>query len=137
MGIQEVEEAAYSEKVKKLLLCLPGEEKVKNLQPDFKKMMKANSDEEIKGVIVTSQSDSSYDFISRFFPPWMGIEEDPVTGAAHTVLGPYWSSRLGKKEMKAFQASSRGGEMTVRLISSERVELVGKVVTVIKGKIFL
>lgn len=137
LGVQELEEGVYSERTQKLLLRLSEEEKVKNLRPDFKKMMESASEKKIKGVIVTSSSKASYDFISRFFAPWMGIEEDPVTGAAHTVLGPYWGSRLGKKEMRAYQASSRGGEMLVRLVSKERVELVGSAVTVIEGKILL
>ena len=63
------------------------------------------------GVIVTAASDGDYDFVSRYFAPAKGIPEDPVTGAAHCMLAPYWAERLGKKEFRAYQASARGGEV--------------------------
>ena len=86
-------------------------------------------------MIVTSKSgDPGFDFVSRFFAPGVGIDEDPVTGSAHCCLGPYWGERLGKSEMTAFQASSRGGVVHVRL-SGERVLLGGNAVTVFKGEL--
>lgn len=90
---------------------------------------------DIQGIIVTAKSDE-YDFISRYFAPWVGIDEDPVTGSAHTVLAPYWSTLLDKKEMKAYQASDRSGELVVR-VKDERTELEGKVVTVVKSNLFI
>jgi PhzF family phenazine biosynthesis protein len=100
-------------------------------------MKTVKAKEEITGVIVTAQGKPPYDFVSRFFAPWLGINEDPVTGMAHTVLAPYWSKILQKKEMLAFQASQRGGELTVRLRSNERVDLVGNAVIVSKGELYL
>src|SRR5208282_4327354 len=76
------------------------------------------------GVIVTAAGDGTYDFVSRYFAPVKGIPEDPVTGAAHCMLVPYWAKRLGKTELRAFQASPRGGEVICRLVG-DRVELEG------------
>jgi len=74
-----------------------------------------------------------YDFVSRFFAPGAGIDEDPVTGSAHCALGPHWGRALGKTEMLAYQASRRGGVARVRL-AGERVLLGGSAVTVLKGE---
>lgn len=86
------------------------------------------------GVIVTAPSESDYDFVSRYFAPAKGIPEDPVTGAAHCMLAPYWAKRLGKTEFRAFQASRRGGEVICRLID-DRVELQGQCVFYLRGEI--
>jgi PhzF family phenazine biosynthesis protein len=75
-----------------------------------------------------------FDFVSRFFAPGSGIDEDPVTGSAHTALGPYWAERLGKSEFTAFQASARGGVVRVRL-QGDRVVLGGQAVTVMTGEL--
>jgi predicted PhzF superfamily epimerase YddE/YHI9 len=100
-------------------------------------MKSVSTKEDINGVIVTSKGCSPYDFVSRYFTPWVGINEDPVTGAAHTVLGPYWSRILGKKKMTAYQASSRGGTLVVRVSSNNRVDLIGNAVIVSKGELYL
>jgi len=85
--------------------------------------------------IVTAASDvPEYDFVSRVFCPRIGIDEDPVTGAAHCCLGPYWKSKTGKDDFTALQVSSRGGVVVVR-VRGERVELEGRAVTVIRGEI--
>ena len=90
-----------------------------------------------RGVIVTSVSDlPEYDFVSRFFAPLSGIDEDPVTGSAHCCLGPYWEKRLGKSEFAAHQASERGGDVYVRM-EGDRVMLGGKAVTVFKCELVL
>ncbi len=89
----------------------------------------------VRGVIVTSRSDSpEYDFLSRFFAPGSGIDEDPVTGSAHCCLAPYWSRILEKTEMTGYQASPRGGVVRVRL-SGDRVLLGGQAVTVLRGEL--
>ncbi len=88
------------------------------------------------GVIATAPADSPYDMVSRYFAPAKGIPEDPVTGAAHCMLAPYWSQRLGKTELFAHQASERGGEMTCRL-AGDRVELEGACIFVIDGQMSL
>ena len=88
-----------------------------------------------RGLIVTCRSgDSRFDFLSRFFAPAVGVDEDPVTGSAHCCLGPCWSERLGKPEMTAFQASLRGGVVRVR-VCGERVFLGGNAVTVFRGEL--
>ena len=84
------------------------------------------------GLIATAPGDGAYDFISRYFAPAKGIPEDPVTGAAHCMLAPYWAARLGKTEFLAFQASQRGGEVICRLIG-DRVELEGSCVFYLEG----
>ena len=85
------------------------------------------------GVIVTAPGDEGYDFVSRYFAPAKGIPEDPVTGAAHCMLAPYWASRLGKTDFRAFQASKRGGEVTCRLLG-DRVDLEGGCVFYLEGE---
>ena len=86
------------------------------------------------GVIVTALGDGTYDFVSRYFAPAKGIAEDPVTGAAHCMLAPYWAQRLSKSEFRAFQASPRGGEIICRL-AGDRVELEGACVFYLEGTV--
>lgn len=86
----------------------------------------------VRGVIVTARGSGEYDFISRFFAPGSGIDEDPVTGSAHCALAPYWTARLGKTEMTGYQASPRGGVVRVR-VEGDRVQLGGQAVTVLRG----
>jgi PhzF family phenazine biosynthesis protein len=113
------------------LVEVDSEEIVRNLKPDFAGLREI----EARGVIVTARPKTGpYDFISRFFAPRAGVNEDPVTGSAHCFLGPYWAKRLGKSEFLAYQASARGGEIGVRLLG-ERVFLSGKAVTVLKGEL--
>jgi len=111
------------------LVEVDSEEAVRTLQPDHAKLRSIP----VRGVIVTSRASSGgFDFVSRFFAPGSGIDEDPVTGSAHCCLAPYWSARLGKNEMVAFQASPRGGVVRVRL-AGDRVKLGGRAVTVLRG----
>lgn len=113
------------------LVEVGSEDTVRSLQPDFAMLRKLP----VRGVIVTSRASSAgFDFVSRFFAPQVGIDEDPVTGSAHCCLAPYWSSRIGKTSMTAFQASSRGGVVKVRLNGS-RVLLSGQAVTVFHGQL--
>jgi len=86
------------------------------------------------GVIVTALGEDPYDFISRYFAPAKGIAEDPVTGAAHCMLAPYWAKRLGKTVLTAFQASRRGGKVTCRMLG-DRVELEGGCVFFLEGEV--
>jgi predicted PhzF superfamily epimerase YddE/YHI9 len=88
-----------------------------------------------RGVIVTSVANSPpYDFVSRFFAPAAGVNEDPVTGSAHCCLGPFWAARLKKDALLAWQASPRGGTVRVR-VAGERVQLGGQAVTVMRGEL--
>lgn len=102
---------------------------VRSLDPDYAKLAKFD----IRGIIVTARSDSpSYDIISRFFAPAVGINEDPVTGSAHCILAPYWSGILKQNMIRAYQASPRGGELLVEL-DGDRVRLSGKAITTVRG----
>lgn len=113
------------------LVEVDSEAALHNLQPDYT-LLKTLP---IRGVIVTSLADASeYDFISRFFAPGSGIDEDPVTGSAHCCLGPFWRDRLGKKEFVAYQASPRGGVVRVRC-AGDRIHLGGQAVMVLRGEL--
>lgn len=113
------------------ILELDSPEIVKSLTPDFTRLRKLP----VRGIIVTSQSDSnSFDFISRFFAPGSGIDEDPVTGSAHCALAPFWSKRLSKNTFTAYQASARGGTLWIKL-DKDRVYLSGKAITVLQGEL--
>lgn len=104
---------------------------VRELNPDFPLLRKIAA----RGFIVTAPGDSpELDFISRFFAPAAGVDEDPVTGSAHCCLAPYWAERLGKSELVAFQASRRGGTVTTR-IAGDRVILGGQAITVMQGEL--
>ncbi|HEX3069260.1 MAG TPA: PhzF family phenazine biosynthesis protein [Thermoanaerobaculia bacterium] len=110
---------------------LPSETELRNLKPDHSVLRQLP----VRGVIVTSRAGKGpYDFVSRFFAPAVGVDEDPVTGSAHCCLTPFWAQRLGKNEMNAFQASPRGGAVRVRL-DGDRVKLAGHAVTVFRGEL--
>jgi PhzF family phenazine biosynthesis protein len=113
------------------LVELRSEQAVRTLQPDAARLLGAG----IEACIVTARSESrACDFVSRFFAPGMGIDEDPVTGAAHCSLGPYWAERFGKTELVGHQVSKRGGAVKVR-VQGDRVDLLGQAVTVMRGEI--
>lgn len=113
------------------LVDVESEEVVRNIRPDFNLLASVPA----RGVIVTSKSDTApYDFVSRFFAPAAGINEDPVTGSAHCCLGPYWQTKLNKNTFTAFQASPRGGIIKVRL-ADDRVYLRGQAVIILRGEI--
>lgn len=109
-----------------------SEEIVRNLRPDFSVLKKVPA----RGVMVTSVSDSAeYNFVSRFFGPAAGIDEDSATGSAHCCLGPYWEKRLGKSEFVAYQASPRGGVVHVS-VKGDRVLIAGRAVTVMRAELY-
>jgi PhzF family phenazine biosynthesis protein len=110
------------------MAVLQDANRVRELSPDFNALARLDRD----SVIVTAAGDRGYDFISRFFAPAKGIPEDPVTGSAHCMLAPYWAQRLNKMELRAWQASQRGGEITCR-IKQDRVELEGECVFYLEG----
>ena len=108
------------------LVEVASEKIVRSLKPDFVLLERAAA----RGVIVTAQAASpDYDFVSRFFAPQSGVNEDPVTGSSHCCLAPYWAKRLGKTELLGYQASDRGGLVRTRL-EGNRVALGGQAVTV-------
>ena len=101
------------------------------MKPDFTRLAELP----VRGVIVTGRSDRpEFDFVSRFFAPASGVNEDPVTGSAHCTLGPFWQSRLNKSAFIAYQASARGGVVKVR-VAGDRVFLGGNAVTVLRGEL--
>lgn len=114
------------------LVEVENEATVRGLTPD----LNAVSHIDARGVIVTSATDekSPYDFVSRFFAPQSGVPEDPVTGSAHCALAPYWAAKLKTPDLVAYQASSRGGELMLRL-SGDRVRIGGQAVTVLRGEL--
>jgi PhzF family phenazine biosynthesis protein len=114
------------------LVELDGEERVRRAQPDLAALTSVDA----RGVMLTAlgEKGGAFDFVSRFFAPRSGVNEDPVTGSAHCCLGPFWSERLGKTTLVAYQASRRGG--IVRLgVTGERVRLSGRAVTVLRGEL--
>jgi len=113
------------------LVEVESEATVRTLTPDLAALEKV----EARGMIVTSRATThGYDFVSRFFAPRAGVPEDPVTGSAHCALTPFWSERLQRTEMTAYQASPRGGVVRVRL-AGDRVMLAGQAVTVLRGEL--
>ncbi len=121
------------------LVELHSETTVRGLAPDFSEMKKLP----VQGVIATAAADSKdYDFVSRYFGPAVGINEDPVTGSAYTSLAPYWQEKLGKSDMLAQQVSARGGVVRVKCMSpadhkSDRVFVSGQAVTTLKGELLV
>lgn len=110
---------------------IQSEEALRALSPDFTALRRCG----VRGIVVTAPSSSmEFDFVSRFFAPGSGIDEDPVTGSAHCALAPYWSVRLGKQALVACQASARGGVVCV-CVKGERVILGGQAVTVLRGEL--
>ena len=128
LGIKPVTIAMSAEDV---LFEAADEETVRSIAPDFATLRSLPA----RGVIVTSRSsDKRYDFVSRFFAPAVGVDEDPVTGSSHTVLTPFWAKRLGKESFTAYQASARGGVLHLRL-AGDRVKIAGRAVTVLVGEL--
>jgi PhzF family phenazine biosynthesis protein len=116
------------------LVEIESEAALASLSPDFASLAAATRP--ARGVIVTSASDSpERDFVSRYFAPSAGIDEDPVTGSAHCCLGPFWGERLGKSDLTGYQASARGGTVGVRLSGGGRVALIGQAVTIWRGEL--
>ena len=133
LGVKPVYTGVCGNEEKNYLIELESEIQVRELKPDFGLLSKLPK----SGVIITAISQSAdYDFVSRYFAPAYGINEDPVTGSAHCSLTPYWSKRSGKTEMNAFQASSRGGMIKVKL-DGDRVFLAGNAVTILEGNLLV
>lgn len=113
------------------LVVLEDEARIRNLAPDFPALRRVDC----RGVIVTAPAQTSgRDFVSRFFAPRAGVDEDPVTGSAHCTLAPYWAGRIGRDHLVGYQASPRGGTVRVT-VRGDRVVLGGQAITVVRGAI--
>jgi len=114
------------------IVRLESEKKVIDLTPNMVALAEVDLGETALGVSVTAPGTKGFDFSSRFFGPWVGVDEDPVTGMAHTVLGPYWMDELQSEALRARQVSKRDGKLRVR-VDGDRVQISGQAVTVVKG----
>jgi predicted PhzF superfamily epimerase YddE/YHI9 len=113
------------------LVEVESEDAVRSLRPDLAKIGRLGT----RGLIVTSRSaGTNHDYVSRFFAPGAGIDEDPVTGSTHCCLGPYWSERLGRSNLIGYQASARGGYVRTRC-EGDRVFVSGQAITVMRGEL--
>lgn len=137
MGIKNYENAIIGKNTRKVVIQLKTEADVLGITPEFEKMKQLKFETDVKGIGVTCVGNAEYDFISRYFNPWAGVNEDPVTGSVHTLLAAYWGRILNKSVMKAYQASERGGEIALRVSDGNRVELAGQAITVLKGELYI
>ncbi|KAM7318948.1 hypothetical protein ACRRTK_022060 [Alexandromys fortis] len=141
IGDTVVQDIRYSPDTRKLLLRLSDSYDrsfLETLRVNTEPLPRMEKTGKVKGLILTLRGEPGgqtphYDFYSRYFAPWIGLPEDPVTGAAHTVLSSYWSQQLGKREMRAFQCSRRGGELDISLRPDGRVDLKGGAAVVLEG----
>lgn len=136
MGISKCLNTFYGKETKKLVIHLESQREVLEITPNYEQMLALDMDW-IRGVGVTAPMGDGYDFITRYFNPWAGVNEDPVTGSVHTLLAAYWSDILGKKELRAYQASQRGGEMILRIKENHRLAIIGKAKLVLKGELYI
>ncbi|KAK6301506.1 phenazine biosynthesis-like domain-containing protein 2 isoform X2 [Coregonus clupeaformis] len=140
VGDQPVQEVCLCGTTKMLMVRLADScdrSVLTSLQPDPAVLLRVDTGGRVRCLLVTVIGDPGcqpgYDFYSRNFFPWFGVPEDPVTGSAHTVLAGYWSEKLGKKKMLAYQCSSRGGELELELKDDGRLNIAGQAVTVLQG----
>lgn len=130
LGIKQTRVVAYGCFDSKTFIEVDNEETLLSLQPNFDALKQTSG----RGVLVTARSAiNELDFVSRYFAPWVGVNEDPVTGSAHCALCVYWSKKLNKLKLKGYQASARGGFVQTELMPNGRTKLVGSAVTIIKG----
>jgi PhzF family phenazine biosynthesis protein len=134
LGISAVVNCEYNDETNILLLEIPSASELRALDPDYGAMVASH--DSLYGVVVTAAAgDDIYDYHSRFFWPWSGTNEDPVTGGTQTFLAPYWSKRLARTSMHAFQSSNRAGSMRVDV--GDNVLITGQGTIVLRGTIYL
>ena len=132
LGIEEEDVVSFGQFDAKDFIEIKSEDALLNLMPNFDGLKKLSG----RGVLVTTESSSNeLDFVSRYFAPWVGINEDPVTGSAHCALAVYWAKKLNKSFLNGYQASSRGGYISTELLPTGRIKLIGSAITTIKGKL--
>ncbi|MFN3193084.1 MAG: PhzF family phenazine biosynthesis protein [Aureliella sp.] len=134
LQVQKVVYCGFNEETQILMLELTTTEEVCRLKPDFRALLSAH--DSINGVVVTAQADDKFDFYSRYFWPWSGGDEDPVTGGTQTFLASYWSRRLGKSKLRSYQASQRGGQIEVE-VTNKSLWIRGAAVIVLQGNLLV
>lgn len=136
LGLKTVVNSEYNSETNILLLEIENSNVLAQLKPDFAQLLKSHNS--INGVLVTAKSTKQdFDFESRYFWPWSGTNEDPVTGGTHTFLAKYWSKRLNKTKMNSFQCSERTGFMEVELISTTQLIIKSKAQIIFEGKLII
>ena len=133
LGLDGFLEACYNKENNILMLVIKNYESVINISPNFTELVASH--DKINGVLVTAKGDSDFDFYSRYFWPWSGNNEDPVTGATHTFMAPYWSEKLGKSTLKSFQASKRTGILDIEIESENQLKILGEAVVIMEGQL--
>ena len=131
LGIEKPLNCEYNSENNVLLIEIEDAKSVQELSPDFEALIRSH--DAINGVAVTAKSTDEYDFYSRYFWPWAGGNEDPVTGAIHTFLASYWGKRLKKKRMNAYQASSRGGYLNLDILNEKVLKISSEAQIILKG----
>lgn len=136
LGIEEIRNSEYNKETNIILLEIEDKEILANLSPDFEALYRSH--DSINGVLVTAPSNNDeYDFYSRYFWPWSGTNEDPVTGGTHTFLAKYWNKRLNKTKMKSFQCSARTGFMDVEIVDDTTMLIKSQAVIIFEGNLLL
>lgn len=132
LGLENVKNCEYNKETNILVLEIEDSQVLSDLKPNFEKLYKSNN--RINGVLVTALSKKeNYDFESRYFWPWSGTNEDPVTGGTHTFLAKYWNKRTGKTKMNSFQCSERSGFMEVELIDDKNMTIKSNAQIIFEG----
>ncbi len=132
LGVSQIVNKRYNTETKIILIEIESASELKKLQPDFTALV--NSYSGVNGVLVTAISDNQYyDFQYRYFWPWVGTNEDPVTGGVQTFLTKYWATKLNKTKLNAFQCSARTGMMSTEIIKN-KVYILGEAVTILEGQ---
>jgi predicted PhzF superfamily epimerase YddE/YHI9 len=136
LGIETVNNCEYNKETNILILEIEDCEVLRNLKPNFEELYK--SIDTINGVLITALSkQENFDFESRYFWPWSGTNEDPVTGGTHTFLTKYWSKRIGKTKMNSFQCSERSGFMEVELIDDKNLTIKSNAKIIFEGNLII
>jgi len=134
LGIEKILNSEFNKETNILLIEIESCQLLNNLSPNFEKLRASHNS--INGVLITAISDKNdFDFESRYFWPWSGTNEDPVTGGTHTFLAKYWATRLNKKKMNSFQCSKRSGFMEVELISESKLTIKSEAQIILKGEL--
>ncbi|WP_108650622.1 PhzF family phenazine biosynthesis protein [Dongshaea marina] len=134
LGLHSKQVLAYGRFDKKILIEVQNEQILEGLKPNFEGLRELEG----RGVLITAKATSTvHDFTSRYFAPWVGVNEDPVTGSAHCALAVYWGNKLTCSSLLGYQASERGGYVRLERLENQRVKLIGQAVTAFKGTLFL